>query len=87
MKQLQDLTSIDILLYRMKNVPKLHFRVQVEGGTPGMRFERGFHTIVYTAADSTGATAICQFTFRVSGMNFILANHLYLIYTKSFALN
>ena len=55
------------------------FRVEVEGGTPGMRFERGFHKIVYTAADSTGATVVCQFTFRVSGKNFIVANHLYSI--------
>nr|XP_022308447.1 sushi, von Willebrand factor type A, EGF and pentraxin domain-containing protein 1-like isoform X3 [Crassostrea virginica] len=41
-------------------------QVQVEGGTPGMTFERGFHRIIYTAADSTGATANCQFTFRIS---------------------
>ena len=79
--------SINILLYNTKNVPKRVFRVEVEGGTPGMRFERGSHRIVYTAADSTGATVVCQFTFKVSGMNSIVANHLYTILTKSNALN
>ena len=45
------------------------FRVSpVQGGASGTSFDRGSHTIIYSASDSKGATAYCYFSFRVSGM-------------------
>lgn len=40
----------------------------VQGGAPGTIFDRGSHTIVYSASNKMGATAFCYFTFEITGI-------------------
>uniref|UniRef100_K1QIC0 Sushi, von Willebrand factor type A, EGF and pentraxin domain-containing protein 1 n=1 Tax=Magallana gigas TaxID=29159 RepID=K1QIC0_MAGGI len=43
-----------------------------QGGAPGTHFDRGSHTIVYTASDNTGASTYCSFSFKIIVVNLII---------------
>lgn len=49
------------------------FRVYLQSGlSPGSEFERGDHTIIYSANDRNGVSTSCFFSFSIKGKEIVI---------------